>query len=709
MRIRQARSLWAPNVWFGREAFDATVEIDAHSQLTALPELVATLDRLFPVRREWFGPFPGGAAVPEEEASILWPMLFAQTALALQGLARSPVVREYRVVATCEPSLFRVALGVTDPLLVERCAREAVDLLTVLQRRESVESGKLVADLVDYADDVCIGPSTMLIVSAAGKRGIPFRRIGDLSLIQFGQGRFQRRIWTAETDRTPAIAEAISRDKQLTKQMLRCSGVPVPEGGVVHDVEAAWRLAERIGAPDVPVVVKPLDGNHGRGVFLNLRTRAEIEGVFSHAAAEGSAVIVESFVTGVEHRLLVVGDRMVACSRGEYAIVTGNGRDDVRTLVETQLNSDASRGTSETLPNNAIEIDATVVAQLAQEGFTPESVPPEGLEVLVKRMGTHGPDVTDDVHPEIAAAAVRAAQAVGLDIAGVDLVAEDVSRPLAEQGAMVCEVNAGPQLLIHAHPRGGKGRPVGEAIVERLFPEGDAGRIPVVGVMGRGADETVRLIAGMLAAAGYDPGLTCAAGAWVSGWRTSTRDQATSTAARDLMSAVTINAAVCELDWRSVCEFGVPVDRFDVLVLLPESDPDPVDPADLDRVESPREAFLACLKGISRRGCVVLVEGAGEFDPALLEHDGEVIVVERVGNPEGASHGGDVTRFTSVAGSVRVARPGRDYEPLLDMGTLQSVGGKAQPDVTVLLSAIAAARGLGVSPAFIAAGWDRYL
>ncbi len=148
------------------------------------------------------------------------------------------------------------------------------------------------------------------------KRGIPHRRIGELSLIQFGQGRFQRRIWTAETDRTPAIAEAISRDKQLTKQILHASGVPVPEGGVVTDVEDAWRMAERIGAPDVPVVVKPLDGNHGRGVFLNLRTRAEIEAVFPHAAAEGSAVIVERFVTGVEHRLLVVGDRMVACSRG---------------------------------------------------------------------------------------------------------------------------------------------------------------------------------------------------------------------------------------------------------------------------------------------------------------------------------------------------------------------------------------------------------
>lgn len=696
-------------MWFGREALDATVEIDAQARLTELPQLVAKLDRLFPARREWFGPFPGGAAVPVEEASILWPMVFAQTALTLQGLARSPEVREYRVVATCEPSLFRVALGATDPRLIARCAREAVELLTGLRGDEPVEAAALVAGLVDYADDVCIGPSTMLIVSAARKRGIPHRRIGDLSLIQFGQGRFQRRIWTAETDRTPAIAEAISRNKQLTKQLLRCSGVPVPEGGVAQDVEAAWRLAERIGAPDVPVVVKPLDGNHGRGVFLNLRTRAEIESIFPHAAAEGSAVIVERFVTGVEHRLLVVGDRMVACSRGEYAIVTGNGRENVRGLIESQLNSDASRGTSETLPNSAIEIDATVVAQLAQEGFTPESVPPEGIEVLVKRMGTHGPDVTDEVHPEIAAAAVRAAQAVGLDIAGVDLVAEDVSRPLAEQGAMVCEVNAGPQLLIHAHPRGGKGRPVGQAIVERLFPEGDAGRIPVLGVMGKGADETVRLLAGMLTAAGYDPGLTCAAGGWVSGWRTSTRNQANSPAARDLMSAVTINAAVCELDWRSVCEFGVPVDRFDVLVLLPESDPDPVDPADLDRVESPREAFLACLKGISKRGCVVLVEGAGEFDPALFEHEGEVIVVERGEGPERTPYERDVTRVTTIAGSVRVTRPGGDHEPILDLATLESVGREDRPEVAVLIPAIAAARALGVSPGFIAAGWDRYL
>jgi cyanophycin synthetase len=709
MHIRQARALWAPNVWFGREALDATVEIDADARLSELPELIARLDRSLPARREWFGPFPDGAAVPEEEAAILWPMLLAQTALALQGLARSPAALEYRVVATCEPSLFRVAMVATDPRLIARCVDEAANILDGLRRRNPVDVEKLLPELVDFADDVCIGPSTMLIVGAARKRGIPHRRIGDLSLIQFGHGRFQRRIWTAETDRTPAIAEAISRDKQLTKQILHASGVPVPDGGVVTDVDDAWRVAERIGAPDVPVVVKPLDGNHGRGVFLNLRTRAEIQAVFPHAAAEGSAVIVERFVMGVEHRLLVVGDRMVACSRGEYAIVTGNGRDSVRTLVETQLNSDASRGVSETLPNNAIQIDATVVAQLAQEGFTPESIPPDGREVLVKRMGTHGPDVTDEVHPEIAAAAVRAALAVGLDVAGVDLVAEDVSRPLSEQGAMVCEVNAGPQLLIHAHPRGGKGRPVGEAIVERLFPEGDAGRIPVVGVIGSGATETARLVAGMLTAAGYDPGLTCAAGAWVSGWRTEHRNRATSPAAREMLSAVTINAAVCELDWRSVCEFGAPTDRFDVLVALPETDPDPVDPADLDRVESPREALLACLKGVSRRGCLVLVEGAGELDPALCDRPGEVIVVERSGHSGGTTASPNATRITCAGGEVRIARARGAFAPLLRLDTFAETVRPAPSESTPLLAAIAAARALGVSPAFIAAGWDRYL
>jgi cyanophycin synthetase len=501
--------------------------------------------------------------------------------------------------------MFRAGIESLDPGLVAFCLHEAVTVLQTLGAGRLPDIDAIRSKLIDQADEVCLGPSTMLIVGAAEERGIPWRRLSDLSLVQLGHGRFQRRIWTAETDRTPAIAEAISRNKQLTKRLLDAAGIPVPRGKLVASPAEAWDAAMEIG---LPAVVKPLDGNHGRGVFVGLTTREEVEYAFGVARAEArphSPVMVEECIPGVEHRLLVINSRLVACARGEQLFVTGDGRHTVAQLIETQLNSDPRRGRSETLPNKSIELDDTVRLQIGREGLEPDSILAAGRRVLVKQTGSHCCDVTDEVHPEVAALAVRAARTVGLDVAGIDVVATDISRPLHAQGARICEVNAGPQLLIHADPGQGIVRPVGRTVVDMLFAPGETGRIPIIAMLGFPADDLTTDLEASLRAAGRSPAMTGPLGKWVAGIRCNSDDCSRVDDARAVLVSTDIDVAIFGLDWRSVAQNGSPVDRIDVLVLGPFP-ADGVTAGPAGELDSPRAAVRALVAAVPTDAVILL-------------------------------------------------------------------------------------------------------
>jgi len=606
MEILARRQLWAPNVWAAVEVCDLRVCLGRAAPLAPPAALFDAIDRALPERAGLFGPFRPTAA-SGQAAFRDGPRLLAELALTLQSIARGPAPRFHRVLDTCDPRVFRVAIEARDPVLVVDCLEAALALLAAAPDPAALDAALegLRERLVDRADQVCLGPSTTLIVRAAEARGIPWRRLGDLSLVQFGHGVHQRRIWTAETDHTPAIAEAISRNKQLTKRLLAAAGVPVPAGSLARSAREAGDAADRIG---YPVVVKPLDGNHGRGVFLNLTGRDEVERAFAIALAEareGSPVIVERFVTGLEHRLLVVGGRLVAAAKGEQLFVTGDGRATVAELIESQINSDARRGRSETLPNKTVELDSTVLAELGHSGVAPETVLAEGRRVLVKRIGSHGPDVTDLVHPEIAAAAVRAARTVGLDIAGIDLVADDISRPLSAQSACICEVNAGPQLLVHAHPESGPGRPVGEEIAAMLFASHDSGRVPILAILADDAAALARGVGERLVARGLTPAVCTSAGRWTGGWPCGDGPHTAAAIARDALVSPEIDAAVFELDWRSVLASGLPADRIDVLVLGRIQGGAESDPATA-AVDTPLAVAEALLAAVPPAGSILL-------------------------------------------------------------------------------------------------------
>ena len=431
-----------------------------------------------------------------------------------------------------------------------------------------------IAKLTDMVDALYVGPSTASIVEAAYERRVPYIRLNAGNLVQLGHGVNQRRIWTAETDRTSAIAEGISKDKDLTKNLLAMCGVPVPEGQVVDSPAAAWAAAQDIG---LPVCVKPSDGNRARGVSLDLSTQADVEAAYAIALAQGSEVIVERFIRGSEHRLLVVGDRLVAASRGETASVTGDGQHSVRDLVNLQINADPRRGSDGSLPLELVKLreNSPEVLELARQGLTPDSVPAAGQTVLVKRTGNMTTDVTDIVHPDVAAQAVLAARMVGLDIAGVDVVTPDIRQPLADQGVVV-EVNAGPSLLMHLNPAEGQARPVGEAIAQHLIPANETGRIPVVGIMGDGdTTRSAKLIAWLLHLKGLYTGLACADGLYMNQRCLQKTNAMDFDQAERLLVNRSVQAAVFESDARRLLTQGLPYDRCQVGIVtsMPKAAP----------------------------------------------------------------------------------------------------------------------------------------
>jgi cyanophycin synthetase len=426
------------------------------------------------------------------------PALLRDLTLELQRLAGSPV--QVGRVHSGGDGIYRVVIEFEEEELGRACLEMARQFIRAALEDRAVDVAAELARLRDLANDVRLGPSTAAIVRAAKQRGIPVRRLNSSSLVQLGHGFRQRRICTAETDATSAIAEMIAQDKQLTRSLLNAVGVPVPEGRPVADADDAWKAAQEIG---LPVVVKPQYGNHGRGVATNLSSREQVVRAYEAAREEGSSILVESYIPGDDYRLLVIGGRLVAAALREPAHVIGDGRSPITQLV-AEVNRDPRRSDGHATVLSFIKLDPIALAVLVEQGFTPDSVPRSGQRVLIRRNGnlsTGGTatDVTDRVHPETAARAVEAARAVGLDIAGVDVVALDIARPLEEQRGAVVEINAGPGLRMHLEPSAGKPRPVGEAIVAMLFGEGETGRIPIIAVTGvNGKTTTTRLIAHLL-------------------------------------------------------------------------------------------------------------------------------------------------------------------------------------------------------------------
>jgi cyanophycin synthetase len=538
MELNRIKALRGPNRWSRHTAIEALVHCaPSERSIADIPGFETRLRECFP--------HIGVLAKGRNGESSLAHVLEA-AALALQEEAGCPVTFSH-TEPTMEDGASFVVVEYGEEDVGRKAIAEARALIEAVIAGAPFDAERAVASLRALDEDVRLGPSTGSIVVAAAARGIPFQRLTQGSMVQFGWGSRRRRIQAAEIDATGVVAESIAQDKDLTKALLWAGGVPVPRGRPVDSLEDAWSVALEVG---LPVVVKPLDGNQGKGVTVNVDTRELMEVAYKAAAAIGQ-VMVESCLPGNDFRLLVIGDRLIAAARRDPPFVTGDGTLTVRELV-AKVNEDPRRGEGHATSLTKIRLDAIALARLELQGLAPESVPERGRRVVLRNnanlsTGGTATDVTDDVHPSVAERAVAAAQIVGLHVCGVDVVCDSVMRPLEEQGGGIVEVNAAPGLRMHLAPSHGRGRPVGEAIVGLLYPPGEDGRIPVVAVTGtNGKTTTVRMIAHLFAESGKCVGFTGTDGVYVGGHQIDSGDCSGPKSARSVLMHPDVEAAVLE-------------------------------------------------------------------------------------------------------------------------------------------------------------------
>ncbi|MFY9371531.1 MAG: cyanophycin synthetase [bacterium] len=644
--------------------------------------------------------YPGGFRTRVREGTYLGHVL-EHMILELQTVAGSRVfygrTRESR-----RPGVYEIVVECP----CEEGGREAVNLAVELLQG-LVGEGVLpdlavgLARLRQIMERNRLGPSTAAIAEAARKRGIPVQRLDDRSLLQLGYGKYQQRVQATITAGTGCIGVDIACDKALTKELLARAGIPVPPGVLVHTEEEALRAAGELG---YPLVIKPYNGNQGKGVSLHLTTTEEIREACSLARQYSPRLLVEKQIPGRHYRLLVVGDRVVAAAERLPASVVGDGTNNLSQLIEI-TNRDPRRGEGHEKPLTKIVVDPVVLACLRRRGIGLDYVPPPGERVFLRdnaNLSTGGTavDVTDQLHPANALVALRAARAVGLDVAGVDLVTADISSPLQEAGGAVIEVNAAPGLRMHLYPTEGQGRDVAGEIVDYLFPPGRPSRIPVVAITGtNGKTTTARLVAHVLRSRGLKVGLATTDGIWLDDHCLLRGDTTGPWSARLLLGDPLVEAAVLETARGGILRGGLGYDLSDVGVITNISR-DHLGQDGLEDLEDLAFVKSLVLEAVHPEGCAVL----NADDPLVaslaprarcrliyfsLKEDNVLLRRHLSEGGEGVFlQGGQVVAARGAEGMVVV--------PLAKLPVAWN--GQAEHNVANVLAATAACLGLGLSP-----------
>ena len=522
---------------------------------------------------------PGGFVRRMEEDEGTWlGHVMEHVAIELQNEAGLDVTFG-KTRSLEEPGLYNVVYEYEERQVGLAAGELAITLLHALLPEDLRPDGAVPEDfdfveekerLIRFAQRRALGPSTSALVRAAEARDIPWLRLNDYSLIQFGHACHQKRIQATVTSETRHIAVDIASDKELTNEILRDLGLPVPSQDTVYGPKEAVRAARRIG---YPVVVKPLNANHGRGVSLDLRDDAQVEVAFEKAREHARTVLVETYVAGFDHRLLVVEGVLVAAAKRVPGHVVGDGEHTVAELVDI-VNEDPRRGIGHEKVLTRIELDHQALRLLDLRGMDASSVPGAGDVVYLRSTGnlsTGGTavDVTDAVHPDVREMAVRAAAAIGLDVAGVDYLTADVTQSFHDVGGAICEVNAAPGFRMHTAPTEGTARDVAGPVMDMLFPPGSPTRIPIASITGtNGKTTTARMLAHLFKMAGRRVGLSSTDGVYMDGVRTVAGDMTGPTSARMVLRDPTVEVAVLETARGGLLRAGMGYRKCNVGIVL---------------------------------------------------------------------------------------------------------------------------------------------
>jgi cyanophycin synthetase len=570
MRITEQRFLRGPNVYAATPCLMAVVDLsdlsgDAGNFPATVPGLGSRLLALLPGM-----PPEASARLSDCQCPLdaLGPLV-----MELQRLAGAPGAVSRTILNPSKPGVARVLCGYVTEQVAGAALRVARELIAALAEGRDYDLDEALEELRDTARHYAIGTSTAAVLAAAHKRGIPSMRLtDDANLFQLGWGSRQKRLQATITGATNNIAVGIASDKQLTKTLLDQAGCPVPGGETVTTLSQAQRVARRLISSSGAVTVKPLDANQGKGVTVACSTPEEVERAFDFAQQYGRRVIVEEFLKGRDYRVLVTGKKVAAASWRRPPHVTGDGRSTVRELVELE-NRNPARGAGHTNILTRIPLDDLAIQVLAKQGLDLDSVPAAGATVDLRgsaNLSTGGTaeDVTDLLPEETREICIRAARTIGLDVAGIDIVCEDIAQPLREQKGGIIEVNAAPGIRMHQYPSRGTPRDAGDAIVEALFGT-DHGRIPTIAVTGtNGKTTTTLLVAHAARMAGLRTGVTTTEGVFIDGHRIASGDCTGYRSARSVLASPDVDIAVLETARGGILRRGLAWDRCDVAVVL---------------------------------------------------------------------------------------------------------------------------------------------
>ena len=576
LRILESRVYRGGNVWSYEPAIHLVVDLGVLEgyPTDTLPHFTDNLVELLPrLENHTCSVGEKGGLITRMREGTWLGHVAEHVALQLQQEAGHDQRRGKTRMVKGRPGVYNVVYGYTNEDVGLAAGRLAVRLVNhLVEAEEDFDFPAELERFLTRAERLAFGPSTTAILEEAVSRDIPFIRLSSGSLVQLGQGVHQQRIRATMTSRTSALAVDIAGDKDMTTRLLSSAGLPVPQQETVRTADGAAAAARRIGHP---VVVKPLDGNHGRGVCLDLQSEEEVREAFVIAERESRRgyVIVESFVVGRDYRCLIVGGRMQAIAERVPAHVVGDGTHTVRELVEA-TNADPRRGVGHEKVLTRIKVDEAAVALVAAQGLAMGDVPEQGQMVklaLTANMSTGGISIdrTTDAHPDNIEIAEEAARVVGLDVAGIDFIAPDITEPVREAGGAICEVNAAPGFRMHTHPTIGEPQYIAKPVIDLLFPPGAPSRVPIVAVTGtNGKTTTSRMIGHVFKGMGRKVGMTSTDGVVIDERLVIRSDASGPKSARMVLQNPRVDLAVLEVARGGILREGLGYDRNDVAVVL---------------------------------------------------------------------------------------------------------------------------------------------
>lgn len=630
MKIQKIQTLRGPNYWSIRIPKLIVIRLDleefADKPTSEIPGFYEGLTNVLPSLVEHHcSPGHRGGFLQRVRQGTMLSHVVEHVGIELQNLAGMPSGFG-RARETSTHGVYQVVMEYIHEQAGRYAARAAVRLCQSIAYTGTYPESELaqdLKDLQDLANECSLGPSTESIVKEAEIRGIPWTLLGARFMIQFGYGIYQKRIQATLSNKTSVLAVELACDKEGTKTVLREAGVPVPKGTVIHYLDELQDAIEDVGG--YPIVIKPLDGNHGRGITIDINSLDEAEEAYelANAASKTKSVIIERYYTGRDHRVLVVDGKLAAVAERVPAHVIGDGKLTIEDLIEV-VNSDPQRGDGHDNVLTKITIDKSAVDLLHKQGYDLTSIPPKGKMVFLRataNLSTGGiaVDRTDEVHPENVWLFSRAAKIIGLDIAGIDVVTSDISKPLREVNGVIVEVNAAPGFRMHVAPSEGSPRNVAGAVLDMLFPTGQS-RVPILAVTGtNGKTTTTRLLAHIMKQTGQVIGYTTTDGTYIGNYLIESGDNTGPASAQLILQDPTVEVAVLETARGGILRSGLGFSHCDVGVVLNVA-ADHLGIGDIDTVEQ-----LAHLKS-------VLVESVTPNGYAILNAENDLVIkmAERV-------------------------------------------------------------------------------